>query len=109
MMIDKLKAKIKPVAEKYNIELIVLYGSRARGDHRADRDYDFLIQFNRSGSLIQLAQFIIEIEKTINGKVDVTTVPINEMDDYLKSEIVKDGIEIFNIETSVAASDPQKG
>ena len=41
---EHIAALIQPVAKKYGIKAIWLFGSRARGDHRPDSDVDLLIQ-----------------------------------------------------------------
>ncbi len=42
-MNDKIKEIIKNALKNYNIEKIILFGSRARGDFNEDSDYDILI------------------------------------------------------------------
>jgi predicted nucleotidyltransferase len=38
-----LKSLVDFIATKYSPEKIILFGSRARGDHKKDSDYDILI------------------------------------------------------------------
>jgi predicted nucleotidyltransferase len=45
-MIANLKEMIRPIAKKYGVESVYLFGSRARGDYRADSDFDFYIIVN---------------------------------------------------------------
>lgn len=40
---EELKELIGPLAGKYGICRIYLFGSRARGDNRDDSDYDMLV------------------------------------------------------------------
>ncbi len=55
------------------IERVVLFGSRARGDHRSDSDYDvavFLrdeIDFGRDSSLLSDIEIEIDTGSTINA------------------------------------------
>ncbi|OYT28164.1 MAG: hypothetical protein B6U94_08855 [Thermofilum sp. ex4484_79] len=48
-VLEKIKNVIYDVAGRYNIEIdrIILFGSRARGDHREDSDWDILIVTKR--------------------------------------------------------------
>ena len=89
--IDKIKTIIKPIAKKYGVEKIILYGSRARGDFHKTSDYDLYIIPGQIKTLIQLAEFQNEIETAIKGKTDITTM----LDKYLKAEIIKDGILLW--------------
>ncbi len=41
--ISKIKEIVKPIAEKYNVEEIYLFGSYARGETTKDSDLDFLV------------------------------------------------------------------
>ena len=69
--IDKLSELISPIAEKYGVEKVYLFGSRARGDYTDDSDYDFSIE---QGSLVRLKDylsFIDELEAVLNCRVDV--------------------------------------
>lgn len=94
-MIENLKTQIQPIAKKYNIKQIILYGSRARNDYNENSDYDLYIPDANFKGLIQLLLFKEEIEKEINGNVDISTISKKELDDYLKEEIEKDGIIIY--------------
>lgn len=91
MNIKNLKNKIQPIAKKYGVEKIILYGSRSRGDFHKTSDYDLYIIPGKIESLIQLAEFQNEIETAIKGKTDITTI----LDEYLKAEIIRDGILIW--------------
>lgn len=94
-MIQNLKEIISPIAPKYNLNLIILYGSRARGDFRQDSDYDLYIPEGNFNGLIHLIQFEEELEKEINRKIDITTASVDELDEYMINEIKKDGIIIY--------------
>ena len=69
--IRKLSKLIAPIAEKYGVERVYLFGSRARGDYSDGSDYDLSID---QGSLVKLRDFldfIDELESVLNCKVDV--------------------------------------
>ena len=67
----RLKAIVSPVAERYGVERMWLFGSRARGDARPDSDYDFLISKGKIRSLLTHAALINALEDAIGTKVDV--------------------------------------
>ena len=69
--IGNLSKLIAPIAEKYGVERVYLFGSRARGDYSDESDYDLSID---QGSLVRLRDFlnfIDELESVLNCKVDV--------------------------------------
>ena len=69
--IGNLSKLISPIAAKYGVERVYLFGSRARGDYSDDSDYDLSID---QGSLVRLRDFlnfIDELESALNRKVDV--------------------------------------
>jgi len=68
-----LKAMISPIAQKYGIERVFLFGSMARGDNDEMSDYDFLISKGSLRSLIQYMAFVNELETTLKRHVDVIT------------------------------------
>ena len=68
-----IKNTIIPIAEKYGIERVFLFGSMARGDADENSDYDFLITKGSMRSLIQYMSFVSELEKALNRHVDVIT------------------------------------
>ena len=47
------------------LERVVLYGSRARGDHRPDSDYDIAVFINHPGTLWDEAGRLAEVEDEI--------------------------------------------
>jgi hypothetical protein len=68
-----LKETISPIAQKYGIERVYLFGSMARGDSDENSDYDFLITKGSLRSLIQYMSFVGELENVLNCHVDVIT------------------------------------
>ena len=68
---EELKTLVTPIAEKYNVERICLFGSRARGDNSSESDYDFCIIPYKDMSLIQLSNFLIDLKETLQSEVDV--------------------------------------
>jgi len=69
-LLDEIVRRIRQVAQP---EKIVLFGSRARGDARADSDFDFLViktsdqpRYRRSGPIYSaLATIPAEVEVTV--------------------------------------------
>lgn len=92
--IEKLKEKIKPLAEQANLSLVVLFGSRATGQSHAHSDYD--IAFLAPGSFPfddenNLAVKIMGVIKSPH--LDLTS--IRRSPPLLKREIAATGIPLY--------------
>lgn len=69
--IDEIREKVKPVAEKYGIERVWLFGSYARGEATAESDVDILLDGFRGKSLFELAHLYNDISTVLNKEVDI--------------------------------------
>ncbi len=90
----------KRVKDKYNPEKIILYGSRARGDHLQESDIDLIIvskKFegvkwpNRLGDVAELWDGIITIEPLCYTPEEFTK---KKKQMGIVQQAVKEGIEI---------------
>jgi hypothetical protein len=73
--IDELKAKIKPIAEKYDLPAVYVFGSYARGEATEDSDIDILIDKTGSKvkSLFDLGGLYNDLSEDFEKKVDIVT------------------------------------
>ena len=94
-MIVKLKKVIRPVAVKYGVEAVYLFGSRARGDYRPDSDYDFYIKKGKIRGYFALGGFFEEMKDAVQADIDLVSLEEEELDEYLKKAIKKDGILLY--------------
>ena len=94
-MIVKLKKVIRPVAVKYGVEAVYLFGSRARGDYRPDSDYDFYIKKGKIRGYFALGGFFEEMKDAVQADIDLVSLEEEELDEYLKKAIQKDGILLY--------------
>ena len=69
--IRNLSKLLAPIAEKYGVERVYLFGSRARGDYSDESDYDLSIDQGNLVRLRDFLNFIDELESVLNCKVDV--------------------------------------
>lgn len=76
------------------IEKIILFGSRARGDHRPDSDIDLAFSFNpdKQNLWISFKSWIDHDSKTL---LSLDLVNLNECSDQLKKQILKEGLCIY--------------
>ena len=68
--LDIAKEVIPPIAKKYGIIRVYLFGSRARGDNRKNSDYDFCILIPEEMTLLKLVSFHEEISEALGTEVD---------------------------------------
>ena len=73
MDISKLRSTVCPIAERYGVKSITLFGSRARGDNRPDSDYDFLISKGKVDDLWLQIALIDDLKDALAANVDVIT------------------------------------
>lgn len=74
--IDELKIIIKPIAEKYEVSRVYLFGSFARGDFNENSDIDIRIDKGKMRGMFALCGFYTEISDALERKVDVLTTEI---------------------------------
>jgi len=74
--IEQIKERIEPVALKYRLPAVYLFGSYARGDATDESDVDILI--DRYGSVIRslfdMGALYCDLSDRFNKKVDLLTV-----------------------------------
>ncbi len=83
------------------IERVVLFGSRARGDARADSDYDIALFLNDLTDQWQVVRRIVDIEHALRDETlgDIHTLPLpagswRDPSSPLMFEIRKDGLDL---------------
>ena len=72
---------IKPVAMKYKLDKVYLFGSYARGEARKDSDIDLMIEGGEFGSLLDLVYLQEKFETALGRNVDVVERSAIQNDD----------------------------
>lgn len=83
--IDEISRIVSPIAEKYGIQRVYLFGSRARGDNSEDSDYDFIIESGSVHNIMELFAFMNDLEDALGNKVDVIEERTISEEGFLKS------------------------
>lgn len=91
--IDELKQIISPIAEKYQIASVYLFGSFARGDYDEQSDIDLRIEKGNMKGMFALCGFYTEVSEALNRKVDVLTT--GSLEDAFLEEIRKDEVTLY--------------
>lgn len=71
LTMKEIVSLVKPIAEKYSIKEIYLFGSYARGEADEDSDLDFLVFGGESFKLTMIFAFAEELRKALKKDVDV--------------------------------------
>jgi predicted nucleotidyltransferase len=91
---DAVLDQIKQIAAKYSITKLVLFGSRARGDHSPISDYDLAV-FGPGLSALAKADFSLDIEEIATlKKIDLVFADDNATDDLMRN-ILAEGKVIY--------------
>ena len=71
LTIENIINMVKPIAEKYHVDRIYLFGSYARGEAEIDSDLDFLVYGGDNFKLTMIFALAEELREVLNKKVDV--------------------------------------
>ena len=89
--IENIAALVKPLAEKYQIQQIYLFGSYARGEAGVDSDLDFLVYGGeKTLNLSNIFSLAEELREVLNKKVDVFEIHEINMDSDFYKTIMKE-------------------
>ena len=91
--IEEIKAVVEPIARKYGVERVCLFGSYARGDVTENSDVDLRVDKGSLKGMFALCGLYTEIEEALQIKVDVLTTGSLE-DDFLR-KIQKEEVLLY--------------
>ncbi len=87
------KDKIRKIGKKFDLELIMLFGSRANGRFRKDSDYDIAIISKKKISLKNELKIISALAEVFGEKIDLSIA--NHANPLLLFNISKNAIFLF--------------
>jgi len=77
LTINEIKIKAEPIAKKYGVINLTLFGSYADGTANENSDADFLVRFNTPiPSIFKVLGFRDELSIALGIQVDVVTLPL---------------------------------
>ncbi|MCD8395770.1 MAG: nucleotidyltransferase domain-containing protein [Lachnospiraceae bacterium] len=99
--LDELKSRVNPVAKKYQLKAVYLFGSYARNEATEESDVDILV--DRQGSIIrglfEMGGLYNDLKESVGKEIDLVTTQMLEQKstqertpwfvDNLKEEMVK--------------------
>jgi predicted nucleotidyltransferase len=103
---NRLVEKITAIVEKLpNLKLLILFGSRARGEHRPDSDWDFAVLYGERSdrkdisSLLKIYTLLEQALEIPDDKIDV--VDLKECSPILAHYVARDGQLLYERETGL--------
>jgi predicted nucleotidyltransferase len=91
--IEELKEIIYPIAEKYGVDKVYLFGSVARGDYSENSDYDFCIEKGRIRSLVVFSGFFQDLRDAVGCEIDLVTT--KSVDAEFLNRIMTEGVIVY--------------
>ena len=96
---------VKPIAEKYALRAVYLFGSYARGDATETSDIDLLVDTDGSAirGLFALGALYCELEDALGKKLDLITLssleqPIQMPSEvYFRESVKRERIELYAV------------
>lgn len=86
--LDEIARRVRPIAEKYKLKAVYVFGSYARGEAAENSDIDFLVDINGTEikTLLQLAAVYCDLEEAFEKKIDMVTVDALEQNLHRPSQ-----------------------
>ena len=86
--LEEIKEKIVPIAEKYRIPMVYIFGSYARGTADENSDLDFLVDTRGTAlkSLLSLGALYSDLEAVFEKNIDLITLGSLEQSTQIPSE-----------------------
>jgi hypothetical protein len=75
---EEIREKVVPIAAKYDVAHVDIFGSYANGNATPESDVDFLIEFAPESlpSIFEVMGFQEELRRALGLDVDVVTLPL---------------------------------
>ena len=93
--VDEIRKIVSPIAQKYGVAALYLFGSYARGEATVESDIDFLMDGGEIRSLYQLSAFRLDLEDALGKQIDLLTLGHN--DQVFIHNIRKDEVKIYAV------------
>ena len=92
--IEDIMGLVKPIAEKYHVQKIYLFGSYARGEAGIDSDLDFLVYGGEGFKLTMIFALAEDLREALNKKVDVFEIHEINTDSEFYNTIMKERLVV---------------
>ncbi|HIS79926.1 MAG TPA: nucleotidyltransferase domain-containing protein [Candidatus Scatomonas merdavium] len=87
---EQVIQEIRALAQKYHVQKVILFGSRARGDHRRTSDIDLAVKGG------EFERFALDVEEETSTLLKYDIVDLDsELPPELRESIQKEGIVLY--------------
>ena len=91
--IDEIRSNISPIAKKYGVVRVYLFGSYARGEATKSSDIDLRVDKGQLRGLVALSGLRIDISEALSKNVDLLTT--RSLSEDFRNEIKNDEVLIY--------------
>lgn len=88
--VENIISLVKPIAAKYGVQNIYLFGSYARGEADGASDLDFLVFGGENFKLTMIFALAEDLRETLQKDVDVFEISEIKMDSEFYKRIMKE-------------------
>ncbi len=92
--VDEIRTKAMPIAIRYGVDALSLFGSYARGEADEKSDLDFLIQKGSMKGLLSYCGMIADLEDVFQCHVDLVIKSAIKNKQFLEA-IGKDEVKLY--------------
>jgi predicted nucleotidyltransferase len=92
-----IRGIVGPIAVRHGVNRVYLFGPRARGDNRADSDFDFCIDVPKSFDLMDIGGLMGDLKDALGGEVDLLCEDDMHEKPHLMKEVLRDRKIIFEV------------
>ena len=104
--LDEIARRIRPVAEKYRLKAVYVFGSYARGDAREDSDVDLLVDLTDAdmSGFFAIGGLYNDLEAALEKEIDlVTTASLEQSSSRMSDKLFRELVEKERREIYAAA------
>lgn len=99
--IDEIRERVKPVAEKYGLDKVTLFGSYARGEATEESDVDLMMAYKDLKGSFALGGVYADFQEALDKSLDLvsecalTADYANSLSKKLYANIKREGISLY--------------
>ncbi len=82
--------KFKELLKKYHVKRIAVFGSYAYGRPTGKSDIDFLVEFEKGTSLLDMVGLKLDLQELLHKNVDIATP--KSLSKYIRSRVLKQAV-----------------
>lgn len=91
--VEALKFLLIPIAKRYGLKKLSVFGSVARGDATEQSDVDLLVEVPKDWGLLELGGLYADIEDVVSCSIDLVTTGIEDRE--FLSRIQQDEVVLY--------------